>query len=265
MTDEPISSAAQSPRVANNGAGEGAAPFEATTMTAPTVERDYGLIWEGERPAIAKAYVAAQKSMEAIKKAAKNEHFKNKYADLAEVVEAVVPALNENGVGVIQNAVNDGEWVSITTTLLHESGASVSSTLRLRPSKTDPQGIGSAITYGRRYSLLAMTGAAPEDDDGNAASGPRHDRHEPATNQGPSPAAQYAADQLRQTKTKDEFTHFWESQKTGLRETLSDGDFAHVISVMREEAKRFAGKPAEKTSANDFPGDTPFDDQKDAA
>ena len=69
MTDEPISSAAQSPRVANNGAGEGAAPFEATTMTAPTVERDYGLIWEGERPAIAKAYVAAQKSMEAIKKA----------------------------------------------------------------------------------------------------------------------------------------------------------------------------------------------------
>lgn len=269
MTDATPSSAAQSPRVANNGAGEGVGQSEATTMTALTVERDYGLIWEGERPAIAKAYVAAQKSMEAIKKAAKNEHFKNKYADLAEVVEAVVPALNENGIGVIQNAVNDGDWVSITTTLLHESGASVSSTLRLRPSKTDPQGIGSAITYGRRYSLLAMTGAAPEDDDGNAASGPRQDRQEPPAIQGPSPAAQYAADQLRQAKTKDEFTHFWESQKTGLREALNDGDFAHVISVMRTEAKRFSEKsdekPADQKTANDFPGETPFDQQDEAA
>lgn len=40
----------------------------------------------------------------------------------------------------------------------------------MSPTKNDPQGVGSAITYGRRYSLLAMTGAAPEDDDGNKAS-----------------------------------------------------------------------------------------------
>lgn len=229
-------------------------------MTTPTVERDYGLIWEGDRPAVAKAYVAAQKSMEAIKKAAKNDHFKTNYADLAEVVEAVVPALNEQGIGVLQNAVNDGEWVSITTTLLHESGSSVSSTLRLRPSKNDPQGVGSAITYGRRYSLLAMTGAAPEDDDGNASSAPRQDRREPPPATGPSAAAQYAADQLRLAKTKDEFTTFWEGQKAGLRETLNDADFAHVISVMRTEAKRFADAPAEKPAD----AETPFD-QKEAA
>lgn len=65
---------------------------------------------------------------------------------------------------------------------------------------------------------------------------------------GPSAAAQYAADQLRQAKTADEFKHFWETQKAGLRDQLSDGDYAHVIAVMKEEAKRFAPAPqAEQT------------------
>jgi hypothetical protein len=131
------------------------------------------LVWDGERAPLAKAFVAAQKATESIKKAATNPAFKSKYADLAHVVEGVIPALNNVGVGVLQSPAYDGEFVSVTTTLLHESGASVSGTLHLRPSKSDPQGLGSAITYGRRYALLAMTGSAPEDDDGNAASGPR--------------------------------------------------------------------------------------------
>jgi len=134
---------------------------------APTLSP---LVWEGERGPLAKAFVAAQKATESIKKAATNPAFKSKYADLAHVVEGVIPALNDAGVGVIQAPGFDGDLVSVTTTLLHESGACVTSTLHLRPSKNDPQGVGSAITYARRYSLLAMTGAAPEDDDGNAAS-----------------------------------------------------------------------------------------------
>lgn len=227
-------------------------------MTTPTVERDYGLIWEGDRAPLAKAFITAQKAMDAVKKAATNPAFRTKYADLSEVVEAVVPALNNAGVGVLQNPAFDGEWVTVATTFLHEGGSAVTSTLRLKPSKTDPQGVGSAITYGRRYSLLAMTGAAPEDDDGNASSGPRQDRREPPPANGPSAAAQYAADQLRLAKTKDEFTAFWEGQKAGLRETLNDADFAHVISVMRTEAKRFADAP---TTTKD---ETPFD-RKEAA
>jgi len=131
------------------------------------------LIWEGERAPFAKAFVAAQRATEAIKKASTNPAFKSRYADLAAVVEAVVPALNAAGIGVIQAADFDGDLVTVTTVLLHEGGSSVTSSLRLRPSKSDPQGVGSATTYGRRYSLLAMTGAAPEDDDCNAASGPR--------------------------------------------------------------------------------------------
>lgn len=141
-------------------------------------------IWEGDRAPLAKALVAAQRATEAVKKAKTNSHFSSKYAELADVVEAVVPALNEAGVAVLQFPAFDGQMVAVTTTLIHESGSSVTATLHLRPSKLDPQGEGSAITYGRRYSLLAMTGAAPEDDDGNAASGPRQ---EPAQTQRAEP------------------------------------------------------------------------------
>jgi hypothetical protein len=127
-------------------------------------------VWEGDRPPLAKALVAAQKASEAIKKASSNPAFRSKYADLAAVVEAVVPALNDAGVVVIQAPTFDGETVSVETTLLHESGSSLTNTLTLRPTKADPQGVGSAITYARRYALLALAGAAPEDDDGNSAS-----------------------------------------------------------------------------------------------
>jgi hypothetical protein len=130
------------------------------------------LLWEGDREPLAKALVAAQKNMEAVKKAATNPHFRSKYADLSAVVEAVVPTLNENGVAVIQSPSSDGNLVSVSTTLLHESGASVTGVLSMKPTKAGPQEVGSVITYARRYALLAMTGAAPEDDDGNAASKP---------------------------------------------------------------------------------------------
>lgn len=139
---------------------------------------DYSIsspVWDGDRAPLAKAFVAAQKATESIKKAATNPAFKSRYADLAHVIEGVIPALNNAGVAVLQSPAFDGDMVGVTTTLLHESGSSVSSTLLLRPSKSDPQGVGSAITYARRYSLLGMTGAAPDDDDGNAASGPRHE------------------------------------------------------------------------------------------
>jgi hypothetical protein len=123
-------------------------------------------------PAFAKAFVAAQKDCESVKKANTNDHFKSKYADLAACVEAIIPALNKHGIGVMQFPKFDGELVTVETSLIHESGATVNGALSMRPTRPDPQGVGSAITYARRYSLLAMVGAAPEDDDGNAASTP---------------------------------------------------------------------------------------------
>ena len=156
---------------------------------------DLTLTWDGERAPLAKAIVAAQRATESIKKAATNPAFKSKYADLSHVIEGVVPALNAAGVAVIQSPTFDGEMVSVQTMFLHESGSSVSSTLHLRPSKSDPQGLGSAITYGRRYALLAMSGAAPEDDDGNASSGPSA-RPEPKRTEAPAPTLQDRAQRL---------------------------------------------------------------------
>jgi len=131
--------------------------------------------FDGDRAVFAKAFVAAQKATEAVHKANTNPAFKSKYADLAAVVEAVVPALNAAGVAVLQGPEFDGEMVTVETMLIHESGASCSSRMSIRPAKLDAQGVGSAVTYARRYALLAITGAAPIDDDGAAASGPREE------------------------------------------------------------------------------------------
>jgi len=167
-------SATQSP-TAGTGASLTSAP-DAAHHSESTPMNNTPLTWEGPRAPFAIAFIAAQKATEAVKKASTNPAFKSRYADLAVVVEAVIPALNESGIAVIQSPSFDGDLVSVTTVLLHESGSSVTGTLSMRPTKMDPQGVGSAITYARRYALLAMAGAAPEDDDGQAASQPGNDR-----------------------------------------------------------------------------------------
>lgn len=116
------------------------------------------------------AYAKAQAEMGEVVKGATNPAFKSKYADLASVMGAIMPALSKNGLALIQSPSFDGENVVIETMIAHTSGQWMRSTLRLKPTKFDPQGVGSAITYGRRYAAMALTGVAPEDDDGNAAS-----------------------------------------------------------------------------------------------
>ena len=172
------------------GVGANNPPSDAVSLSESIPMTSTPITWEGERAPFAKAFIAAQKATEAVKKASTNPAFKSRYADLAVVVEAVIPALNESGIAVIQSPSFDGDLVSVTTVLLHESGSSVTGTLSMRPTKIDPQGVGSAITYARRYALLAMAGAAPEDDDGQAASQPSNDRASP-------PISQDQADTLR--------------------------------------------------------------------
>lgn len=103
-----------------------------------------------------------------------NPHFKSKYADLATVLDTVRPVLAAHRLAVIQLPVTlDGGAAALATTIVHESGEWIRGTVQLHASKTDPQGIGSALTYARRYGLQAALGiAADEDDDGHAASRP---------------------------------------------------------------------------------------------
>jgi hypothetical protein len=116
------------------------------------------------------ALVAAQKDFAPALKTTMNPHFKRAYADLAVCVEAVIDALNKNGIFLMQRTDADAETVSVETVFVHESGDSLEAgKLTLPVSKRDAQGFGSALTYCRRYSLMAACGIAPEDDDGNAA------------------------------------------------------------------------------------------------
>jgi hypothetical protein len=120
---------------------------------------------------IAKALVKAQKEFGPALKTNTNPAFRSKYADLSACIEAVIDALNNNGVMLMQNTHQADDGVTVETIFLHETGESISSgKLHVPAPKQDPQGYGSALTYARRYSLMAACGIAPEDDDGNAAS-----------------------------------------------------------------------------------------------
>jgi hypothetical protein len=123
---------------------------------------------------IAVAFVKAQSQFGAALKKNTNPHFKNRYADLTSCIEAVIDALNSNGIALIQQTYEVESGICIETVFLHESGEELrSGKLWLPASKQDPQGYGSALTYARRYSLMASCGIAPEDDDGNLASKPQ--------------------------------------------------------------------------------------------
>ena len=120
---------------------------------------------------IATALVKAQKAFGPALKSSTNPHFKSRYADLAACVEAVIAGLNDNGIALIQKCHNCDNGVMVETVLIHESGEILEcGILHVPASKQDPQGYGSALTYARRYSLMAACGIAPEDDDGNSAS-----------------------------------------------------------------------------------------------
>jgi hypothetical protein len=120
---------------------------------------------------IAAALVKAQKAFGPALKSSSNPHFKSRYADLAACVEAVMDSLNDNGIALVQQTHECEAGVMVETIFVHESGEIFSAgKLHVPAVKHDAQGYGSALTYARRYSLMAACGIAPEDDDGNAAS-----------------------------------------------------------------------------------------------
>lgn len=155
---------------------------------------------------LAAAYIKAQKEMAPLLKDTKGNF--GKYATLASVQDVCLPAFGNHGIAVFQEV--STEWdeaghvrVRIDCTLMHaESGdVKVYAPLFLVPTKTDPQGIGSAITYARRYSLMAVAGIAPEDDDGQLASGGKVEAPKTAT--APRQAQAPQAPQHRQPETSE--------------------------------------------------------------
>jgi hypothetical protein len=130
-------------------------------------------------PELAKALVKFRGRIHVVEKDAKNPHFGNRYASLAAIHKVVDPLLSECGLSVIQipQKPAEGGGISVRTILLHESGQTIESELVLPVAKSDAQGIGSAISYCRRYALSGILCLTQDDDDGNEASnnGPRQD------------------------------------------------------------------------------------------
>ncbi len=136
---------------------------------------------------LAAALAAASLEFEPARKTAANPYFKSRYADLAEVVASTRCALGKHGLSVTQPPRMEGGTVYVETVIMHASGQWISSEIGCPPKALDPQGVGSCITYLRRYGLMAALGLAAEDDDAEGAMGrpplkavPKPQKHAPA-------------------------------------------------------------------------------------
>lgn len=160
---------------------------------------------------IATALAKAQANMGKAIKANKNDHFRSKYADLGNVMDACLPALNEVGIALIQPTGTDERGNFVETILIHgESGEQLSCRVPLILGKNDMQGFGSAVTYARRYGLMAMAGIAPEDDDGNAAaaSAPKG-KPAPKPQENPNEAIERAVEYLGEASGIEDLKERW--------------------------------------------------------
>ena len=119
-----------------------------------------------ENTTLLKSLLSAKKEMGKVAKNAKNPHFKNTYADINALIDAVEPILLDNGL-LLTQPLNDGK---VSTIITHaETGEQMMSEIYL-PTSGTPQQMGSAITYYRRYTLQSLLSLQAEDDDANAAS-----------------------------------------------------------------------------------------------
>lgn len=148
---------------------------------------------------LAPALAAAQGELEDATKSSVNPAFRSKYADLAEVLQTLRPILSKHGLGLVQTVGfydATAKTIQVTTALIHASGELITDSVNMPVTKADAQGVGSAVTYARRYGAAAICGISQADDDGNAASG-----REPAPGKvggkGPKSAPAPDADQAK--------------------------------------------------------------------
>ena len=199
--------------------------------------------WGSKMKNIATALAAAQANMGKALKQANNPHFRSKYADLGNVMDACLPALNEAGIALIQPTGEDEHGRYVETTLIHgESGEQLSCKVPLIVAKNDMQGYGSAVTYARRYGLMAMAGIAPEDDDGNAAAKAAPKQEAPK---------KIEADQFQQIKALIESTHTDEAQVCQFMKVneLTDMNAKQAADVIAMLNKKQAKMEAEHDAA----------------
>jgi hypothetical protein len=132
---------------------------------------------------LAESLAKAQAGIKSITKDRTNPHFKNRYATLDAILDAVRPTLAAQGLSIVQGASESTQGFNVETYLVHSSGEYIANVVAVPVSKQDAQGVGSAMTYGRRYGVSALLAlSTDEDDDGEAAA------KKPAPKPEPKPA-----------------------------------------------------------------------------
>lgn len=188
---------------------------------------------------LAAALAKAQGEMTGAIKDTANLFFKSKYADLAAVLDACRNPLSKNGLAVTQTLDYGASGVSLVTTLMHSSGQWTSSTLPVNPVKDDPQGLGSCITYMRRYALAAIVGVAQVDDDGHAASGKTLGAHpeQPGPNDGQTAFEEYRIPRHLNAALAGKAPS--DADPALLRETIKEVDLKYKGKIMPAGAVAF--------------------------
>lgn len=186
---------------------------------------------------IAAALVKAQKAFQPALKDKTNPAFRSKYADLGACIEAVQDALNAAGVAMLQQTREDSTGVTVETIFLHESGESwASGPLHVPAAKQDPQGYGSALTYARRYSLMAACGIAPEDDDGQAASRAKAESDAKQAAQVRDAWLEQQASKLEACVNADELQAVWKAAYSVMK-TEKDADAIATLTPVKDRVK----------------------------
>lgn len=195
-----------------------------------------------ENSKITAALVQAQMNMTKATKTANNPHFRSKYADLGSVMDACMGPLNSAGIAVLQPVGEDELGRFVETVFLHsESDETLKCRVPLILQKNDMQGFGSAVTYARRYGLMAMAGIAPEDDDGNAAAkaaprgGQRRDE------------VRHAITALHNAKDLDALQAIWADLPNDAKTS------AEVMRVKDEAKKALTPRPSDSIDNDEIP------------
>jgi len=159
---------------------------------------------------LAAALNKAQAEMSGAKKSAKNPFFRSNYANLEEVINCVKEPFANNGLSFVQFPISGDGLAGVETIIMHESGEFIANEFMLKCAKNDPQGMGSAITYARRYGLQSAVGIPSEDDDGEGAM-----QRKPKA---PLMTAKDAETKLETAKTVEDLVKVWNSLPIDLKQ-----------------------------------------------
>lgn len=186
---------------------------------------------------LAAAFVKAKRSFGPALKDKTNPAFRSKYADLGACIDAVESALLDNGIACIQETFEDATGVTVETVFMHESGEERRcGRLHVPAAKQDPQGYGSALTYARRYSLMAACGIAAEDDDGNAATKAKAEAEAKKAAQMRAAWLDAQAGKLEACATADDLQAVWKAAYK-VMSAEKDADAIATLTAVKDRVK----------------------------